>query len=121
MRLTPVARVAAFSRIDTPPEGFVHAPVEAIAALREGTGVRPSIVEANESFGLQMPVFEREFGAQVVNPYGGAVALTHPVGASGARVIVTLLNAMWALGHRHGAATICFASGGATGVGLEVL
>jgi len=119
--LSPVARIRAHARIETPPEGFVHAPVEAVAALREATGVRATIVEANESFGLQIPVFAREFGADAVNPYGGAVALTHPVGASGARVIVTLLNAARALGHKNGAATICYGSGGATAVALELI
>jgi acetyl-CoA C-acetyltransferase len=119
--LQAMARITAFSRIDTEPIGFVHAPVEAIAALKSATGVQPTIVEANESFGLQIPVFRREFGADVINPYGGAVALTHPVGASGARVIVTLLNAMKAFGHKHGAATICFGSGGATAVSVERL
>ena len=121
MGFAPLARVRAFSRIDTPPEGFVHAPVCAIAALRHAVGARATIVEANESFGMQIPIFQREFQADVLNPYGGAVALTHPVGASGSRVIVTLLNSMRSLGHRHGAATICFGSGGAAAIALEAL
>jgi len=117
----PQARIRALSRVDTPPEGFVHAPVDAVGEVERATGAKATIVEANESFGLQIPAFRREFGAVELNPFGGAVALTHPVGASGCRVIVTLMNAMKRLGHKHGAATICFGSGGATAIAVEAI
>jgi len=121
MGLTPLARIAGIVRIETSPDGFIHAPVDCVKALSEATGARATVVEANESFGLQIPMFEKEFGADVINPFGGSVAITHPVGASGSRVVVTLLNAMNRLGHRHGAATICYGSGGAMAVALERL
>lgn len=119
--LAPLARITGMCRIETAPEGFLHAPIDCVRALREATGARATVIEANESFGLQMPVFRREFGADEINPYGGAVAITHPVGASGARVLVTLLNAMNRLGHKNGAATICYGSGGAMAVTVERL
>jgi acetyl-CoA C-acetyltransferase len=119
--LKPLAQITGICRMETAPEGFLHAPVDCVKALREATGQRATIIEANESFGLQMPVFRREFGADEINPYGGAVAITHPVGASGSRVVVTLLNAMTRLGHKHGAATICYGSGGAIALMLERL
>ena len=119
--LEPAARILSVSRVDTPPQGFVKAPVEALEAAAEAAGARATLVEANESFGLQIPLIRRGFPADEMNPYGGAVALGHPVGAAGARVVVTLLNAMRARGHRVGAATICFGSGGAMAAVLEAL
>ncbi len=119
--LAPLARITAFSRIETAPSGFVHAPVDAVREVSAALPSAATIVEANESFGLQIPVFKREFGADVINPYGGAVALAHPVGASGSRVIVTLLNAMRSLGHSRGIATTCYGSGGAMAVSIEAL
>ncbi len=117
--IQPVGRIVAVSRVDTAPEAFVAAPIDAMNGLVEAGCRRPTIVEANESFALQDPLLRREFPADEMNPYGGSVALGHPVGASGARVVVTLLNAMAARGHKEGFASICFGSGGAMAVAVE--
>ncbi len=120
MNLEPLGRIVAVARIDTEPAAFVHAPIDALREMEAAVGARPAIIEVNESFGLQDPLFRREYPTDEMNPYGGSVALGHPVGASGARVVVTLLNAMADRGHTYGAATICFGSGGAMAIGVEV-
>jgi len=118
-RLEAVGRIVAISRIDTEPSRFVCAPIEAVKRVMEGAGDRVMLIEANESFGMQDPLLRDAFPDVEMNPYGGAVALGHPVGASGARVVVTLLNAMTARGHTTGVATICFGSGGAMAMLVE--
>ena len=90
-------------------------------ALEGALGVHPAVLEANESFGLQIPLLARELRVPILNPFGGSVAITHPVGASGARVVVTLLNALRRFDERIGAATICYGSGGAMAVMVERL
>jgi acetyl-CoA C-acetyltransferase len=118
-RLKALARIVAVSRLDTEPAQFVASPVDATQMVIEASGGAITLIEANESFGLQDILLRRAFAGIETNPYGGAVALGHPVGASGARVVVTLLNAMAAKGHAMGAATICFGSGGAMAIALE--
>ncbi len=129
MGLRPLARITGISRVDTEPAGFIGAPIDALrevekTTLAADTGAptgAPTIIEANESFGLQDPLFRRAFPDVEINPYGGSVALGHPVGASGARVVVTLLNAMARRGHKRGSAAICFGSGGAMAAAIEVV
>jgi acetyl-CoA C-acetyltransferase len=118
---TPLARILGIARVETGPSGFVHAPVEAVNALQDALSVRPAVLEANESFGLQLPLLARELRVPILNPFGGSVAITHPVGASGARVVVTLTHALRRFNERLGAATICYGSGGAMAVMLERL
>lgn len=117
--LRPVGRIVAISRVDTEPSRFVRAPIDAARQVMEGARDPVTLIEANESFGMQDPLLREAFPEVEMNPYGGAVALGHPVGASGARVVVTLLNAMAAKSHATGVATICFGSGGAMAMLVE--
>ena len=120
----PLARVLGFCRLDVPPEEFIEAPVRATRMLMEALAAAGladgfDIFEGNESFGLQIPLFQEGVPIERQNVHGGAVALRHPLGASGARIVVTLLHAMRRYGLRRGIAAICFASGGAFALALE--
>lgn len=124
LRLEPMARVLGFARIDVPPDEFIEAPakvanllIEALAA--SGAAGKLDILEGNESFGVQIPIFEEAVPIERQNVHGGAVALRHPLGCSGARIIVTLLHAMKRYDLKRGLATICFASGGAFAMAFE--
>ncbi|NPV53733.1 MAG: thiolase family protein [Firmicutes bacterium] len=123
--IKPVGLIHGYSVVNCAAEDFLTAPVDAVRELRAalisaGRRFDPAIVEANEAFGLQIPIFEKEFAEMKVNVHGGAVALGHPLGASGCRLLVTLLNAMKQYGHRYGIVTMCFGSGGAYAVAVEV-
>ena len=123
--LTPLARILGFSRVDVPPEDFIASPATAANMLIEGIAQSggPSkfdILEGNESFGLQIPLFREAVPIEKLNVHGGAVALRHPLGAAGARILVTLIHAMKRYGLENGVAAICFASGGAYAIALEL-
>jgi len=123
---SPVARVLACSRVNTPPEAFVEAPVAAIRLILDGLAAagRPAgfdLVEVNESFGVQIPLFREAIPIERQNLHGGAVALRHPLGAAGARILTTLLYALKRYELRRGIAAMCFASGGAYAVAVERL
>ena len=103
---------------------FTTAPVPAARKLLERLGWSASDVdlwEVNEAFAVVPMAFMREMGLppEVVNVNGGACALGHPIGASGARIMVTLLHAMEARGARRGVAAICIGGGEATAIALE--
>jgi acetyl-CoA C-acetyltransferase len=122
--VSPVARILGMSRHDCPPEEFVESPVHAVAELTDALRAagRPAdfpIMEANESFGMQLILFNRTWPGRVINVHGGAVALKHPMGAAGARILTTLLYAMKRCGHPRGIAVICFGGGGAVAIAVE--
>jgi acetyl-CoA C-acetyltransferase len=120
----PMARVTGFARIDGPPSEFLIAPVKAVELLStelEAAGCPTdfTIAEANEAFGVQLPLFHRAFKGVEINVHGGAIALGHPLGAAGARITTTLLYAMRRYEHRRGFATICYGGGGAYALAVE--
>jgi acetyl-CoA C-acetyltransferase len=120
----PVARVIGFARVDSPACDFLAAPVVASDELRAamGSAGQPdglAIVEANEAFGIQLPLFHQAFAGMALNVHGGAIALGHPLGAAGARITTTLLYAMKRYGHKRGLATICYGGGGGYALALE--
>jgi acetyl-CoA C-acetyltransferase len=120
----PIAKILAFSRVDTPPETFIEAPVAATRLILDGLAAAGQsadfdLFEGNESFGLQIPLFAKEVPITRQNVHGGAVALRHPLGAAGARILTTLLYALERENLRCGIAAICFASGGAYAVAVE--
>jgi acetyl-CoA C-acetyltransferase len=79
------------------------------------------IFEFNEAFSIQLPVFTREFPGKKINVQGGAVALGHPFGSAGVRLLTTLVHAMKRLRIRYGAVGICFGSGGSYALAIEQL
>lgn len=106
------------------PGWFTTAPVPAARKLLDGLGWAVSDVdlwEVNEAFAVVPMAFMHEMGlpAEVVNVNGGACALGHPIGASGARIIVTLLHALEARGLKRGIAAICIGGGEGTAIAIE--
>jgi acetyl-CoA C-acetyltransferase len=98
-------------------------PVHAVQALLSRVGwslADVDLVELNEAFAVQAVAVTRELGldAARVNVHGGAVALGHPIGASGARILTTLIYALRRAGRRRGVATLCL--GGGNGVALAI-
>lgn len=122
--LTPMARVMACGRVHCPAPEFLTAPVDAANELSEALRAagQPGdfpIIEANEAFGIQLPFFEASFPGAAINIHGGAVALGHPLGAAGARLLTTLLYAMKRYDHPRGLVTLCFGGGGAVAIAVE--
>ena len=118
------ARIMGHASHAAAPAQFPSAPVPATRKLLERLGWKTSDVdlwEVNEAFAVVPMVFMKEMGLprDVVNVNGGACALGHPIGASGARIMVTLLNAMEARGARRGVAAICIGGGEGTAIAIE--
>lgn len=122
--LTPLATIRGHSSHARAPEWFTTAPVGAIRQLMEKTGWTASDVdlfEINEAFSV-VPLAamkELDIPHDKVNIHGGACALGHPLGASGARIIVTLLGAMQTYDLKRGVASLCIGGGEATAIALE--
>ncbi|MGE5233253.1 MAG: thiolase family protein [Acidobacteriota bacterium] len=114
--LAPVARLLGWSTVGCDPRIMGIGPVPACAALEASTGVRPGDVdqmELNEAFATQVVAClkEIEIDPERVNPDGGAIALGHPIGCTGARILVTLIHGLEARGGRRGIATLCVSGG----------
>ncbi|MFN3959016.1 MAG: acetyl-CoA C-acyltransferase [Parvularculaceae bacterium] len=121
-----VARIVAQANHAQEPEWFTTAPVSSIRRVldRAGWSVKDvDLFEINEAFAVVPMAAMRELKipAEKVNIHGGAIALGHPIGASGARIIVTLLNALKETGGRRGVASLCIGGGEATSVAVELL
>jgi len=119
----PMARILGYAWTGIAPEIMGFAPVEAVrrALDRAGVGIdRVELFEVNEAFAAQAVAVQRELGIgrEVLNVNGGAIALGHPVGASGARILVTLLHEMRHREARIGVAALCV--GGGQGVAMVV-
>jgi acetyl-CoA C-acetyltransferase len=122
--LTPLVRVAGTAGAATAPEWFTVAPIEAIRRLLKKAGWSVDSVdlfEINEAFSVvaMAAIYELGLDPGRVNVNGGAVALGHPIGASGARILVTLLHAMLDRGARRGVAAICLGGGEALALAIE--
>jgi acetyl-CoA C-acetyltransferase len=122
----PQARILGYATASIEPEWFTIAPVSAIRRLLERTNMKVADVgvwEINEAFSVVPMVAMKELGLahERVNVFGGAVALGHPIGASGARVLVTLLNAMASRQARRGVATLCIGGGEAVAMAVELV
>ena len=123
---TPLAIIAGHAGHAREPAQFTTAPIGAVNLLLEKLGWRSSEVELyeiNEAFAVVAMAAIRDLALpiDIVNVNGGACALGHPIGASGARIVVTLLHAMIARGACKGIATLCIGGGEATAVGLELI
>ena len=118
------ARIVGHSSHAQAPEWFSTAPIPAVQKLLARIGWDASDVdlwEVNEAFAVVPMVFMHEFGLSrdSVNVNGGACALGHPIGASGARILVTLLNALEIRGLKRGVAAICIGGGEGTAMAIE--
>ena len=125
MGLKPLAVVVAHSTHSHEPQWFTTAPVGAIKKLYEATGWTPSKVdlyEINEAFAVVTMAAMKEHGLphDKVNIHGGACALGHPIGASGARILVTLIGALKKTGGKRGVASLCIGGGEATAMAIEI-
>jgi acetyl-CoA C-acetyltransferase len=125
-KLEPLARIAGVAGIAQAPAWFTTAPVAAIGRLLEQIGWKPEDVglyEINEAFAVVALCAMRDLTLphEKVNVHGGACALGHPIGASGARILVTLLAAMEKYGEARGVASLCIGGGEATAVAVERL
>jgi acetyl-CoA C-acetyltransferase len=122
--LTPLARVRAYGGAAQAPEWFTTAPVKAMEATLAHAGLKADDVdlfEINEAFAVVSMVCAQlaKVDLQKVNVRGGAVALGHPIGASGARIVTTLLHAMKDRNAKRGLASICIGGGEALGLLVE--
>ena len=124
--LEPLAKIVAHAGAARAPGEFTIAPVDAIERLLAKTGWRADEVglyEINEAFAVVVlhALRELRLPEEKVNVHGGACALGHPIGASGARIIVTLLHAMRRRNARKGIAALCIGGGEATAIALEAM
>lgn len=124
-KIQPLATITAHSGYAHEPEWFTTAPVFAIKALHEKLGWHPDNVdlyEINEAFACVTMAAMVDVGLDhdKVNVNGGACALGHPIGATGARIIVTLLHALRNRGLKRGIASLCIGGGEAVALGIEV-
>ena len=122
----PLARIVGHATFSQAPEWFSTAPVGAVQKLLKKIGWDVKSVdlwEINEAFAVVPMALMHELSIPhaVVNVHGGACALGHPIGASGARIMVTLIHALQARGKTRGVATLCIGGGEATAVALELL
>jgi acetyl-CoA C-acetyltransferase len=123
---TPVARVVADASAAVEPKWFTIAPVHALAKLYQRTDSKPGdwdLYEINEAFSGVTMAAMKEHGIphDRVNVNGGAVSLGHPIGCSGARVLVTLLHALKQRGQKTGIATLCIGGGEAVALAVELV
>ncbi len=123
---TPLARVVSHATFAQEPEWFTTAPIGATQRALAKAGWKVSDVqlwEVNEAFAVVPMALMHELKVphEIVNVNGGACALGHPIGASGARIIVTLLHALQARGLKKGLATLCIGGGEGTAMALELI
>jgi acetyl-CoA C-acetyltransferase len=123
---TPIARIRGYATAGTAPEWVMMAPVGAVRNLWKKTGTDAGsydLYELNEPFAVASIAVGRELGvtAENTNVRGGAVALGHPIGATGARMVCTLLSALEDLGGRSGVAGLCLGGGNAVAMAFERL
>jgi acetyl-CoA C-acetyltransferase len=122
----PIARITGYAAGGLPPEWVMMAPVEAVRNLwkRTGTGAGDyDLFEMNEPFAAASVAVNRELGLDPakVNVNGGAVAHGHPIGATGARILVTLLHALRDRGGKRGLAALCLGGGNAVALSVELV
>ena len=123
--IQPLARIVAHASHAQAPEWFTTAPVKAISNVLEKAGWKiedVDLFEINEAFACVAMAPIRDLGIphEKINVHGGAVALGHPIGASGARLLVTLINALRARGGKRGVASLCIGGGEATAIAVEL-
>jgi acetyl-CoA C-acetyltransferase len=123
--LRPLAKVLGYAQAAVKPLELFTAPIFAVRKLANQLGIKPTdfdLVEINEAFAAQCVANIRELGLDEarVNVNGGAIALGHPIGASGARVLVTLIHALRERGLARGIASLCLGGGEAVALAVEL-
>ncbi len=126
MAVQPLARIVDYSTASKNPAWFTAAPADAISRLLEKTGLTEDdidLYEINEAFAVVVLAVNQILGLDVekVNIAGGAVALGHPIGASGARILTTLLHNLMCTGGKRGIASLCIGGGEAVAVLVEMM
>jgi acetyl-CoA C-acetyltransferase len=126
LKLKPLARISAYATSGCAPEWVMMAPQGSVESCAKKLGRRPAdfdLHEINEAFSVAAIALLRvlDLDAAKVNVNGGAVALGHPIGASGCRVLVTLVHAMQQRGAKTGMASLCLGGGNAVSMALEAL
>ncbi len=124
--LAPIARITGYAQADVAPEWLFEAPIEGVRRLLDKFAFRLDefdLIEINEAFAAQVLADGNALGFDwdKVNVNGGAIALGHPIGASGARVLTTLLYELRRRGGRRGLATLCLGGGGAVALAVEMV
>jgi len=124
--IAPLARIAAHATFSQQPEWFTTAPIGAISSVLEKAGWKledVDLFEINEAFAVvaMAPIKELGIPHAKVNVNGGACALGHPIGASGARLVVTLVSALRKRGLKRGVAALCIGGGEATALAIEIV
>ena len=122
-KLTPLARIASWATVGVDPKVMGSGPIPASRKALEKAGWSPKdldLIEANEAFAAQALAVNRDVGWDTakVNVNGGAIAIGHPIGASGARILTTLLHEMKRRDAKKGLATLCI--GGGMGIAMCV-
>jgi acetyl-CoA C-acetyltransferase len=125
MGVTPIARIVGYATSGLEPKLVMMTPVEAVKKLLkkiDWTIDDADLVELNEAFSVQAVAVTRELGLEPakVNVQGGAVALGHPIGASGARILTTLIYALRRRGEKRGIATLCLGGGNGVAMAIEI-
>ena len=124
--LKPMARIVAYASSGVEPRLVMMAPVEAVQMVKSRAGWEDGQVELfeiNEAFAAQSLALVQEIPLQLerLNIHGGAIALGHPIGASGARILITLLYALKGKGLKRGIAALCLGGGNAVAMGVELI
>lgn len=122
--ITPLARIVSFADAEHEPEWFTTAPTVAAPKALKKAGLSVSDIdffEVNEAFSVVTMAFMKEMGIShaQTNVFGGAVSLGHPLGCSGARIVITLQNVLTQKGGKYGLAAICNGGGGASALVIE--
>jgi acetyl-CoA C-acetyltransferase len=122
--MAPLARIVGYAQAEVAPKWLFLAPIEGVRRLVEKTGLEIEafdLIEINEAFAAQTLADGRELGFDwsKVNVNGGAIALGHPIGASGARIMATLLHELRRRGRRYGLATLCLGGGGSVAMAVQ--
>ena len=126
LNLKPIAKIIDYATAHIDPKWFTIAPVNAVKRLLEKTSLKIEdfdLIELNEAFSAQAIAVIKDLCLDParVNVNGGAIALGHPIGASGARILVTLIHALRQRKKKSGLATLCLGGGGAMSMAIEAL